>query len=165
MRKHLAMVFLLIVLIASVALSGCSSNAPASQVTPAANTTAGTTTKPATTTTAAATTTSAAAATTPAATTSAAASTSAAAPATGAAAEFYKGKTVTLYNSGTAGSANDIWARTIAKYLPDILGAKVVVQNESAGNGKVITNQIYSQIKADGLSILYSPMGTVTPPS
>jgi tripartite-type tricarboxylate transporter receptor subunit TctC len=155
MKKHLAMVFLVVVMIATVVFSGCSSNSPTTQGTPAAaNTTAAaTTSKPAAATTTG----------TAAATTSAAASTSAAAPATGAAAEFYKGKTITLYTGGTAGSGSDLWARTIAKYLPDVTGAKVVVVNESAGNGKMIFNQLATTIKGDGLSIAYSPVGTVWP--
>lgn len=82
---------------------------------------------------------------------------------TAAAAEFYKGKTITLYTSGTAGSGSDLWAREIAKFLPDVLGAKVVVQNESGGNGKVIFNQFQSTIKADGLSVCYTPVGTMWP--
>ncbi len=97
------------------------------------------------------------------ATTKAPAPTTAPTASTSAAAEFYKGKTITLYTSGTPGSASDMWARTIAKYLPDITGAKVVVQNESAGNGKVLFNQLQSTIKADGLALCYTPVGTLWP--
>jgi tripartite-type tricarboxylate transporter receptor subunit TctC len=77
--------------------------------------------------------------------------------------EFYKGKTISLYTSGTVGSGSDTWCRIIAKYLPEYTGAKVVVVNESAGNGLVIYNHLFSQIKADGLSICYNSVGTIWP--
>jgi tripartite-type tricarboxylate transporter receptor subunit TctC len=148
-------------MVLSAVLTGCQGSTATPTAAPAPKATAPA--APATTTTA-----SAAAptkpATTSAATTTTAASTSAAATLDSANLEFYKGKTVTLYTSGTAGSGSDLWARTIAKYLPDVIGAKVVVQNESAGNGKVIFNQFQTpQIKADGLSILYTPVGTLWP--
>jgi tripartite-type tricarboxylate transporter receptor subunit TctC len=105
-------------------------------------------------------------ASTSAVTNSAAASTSAVAVSNlAAAAEFYKGKTVTIYTgAGVAGSAADLWARTLAKYLPEITSAKYVVQNETAGGGRVITNQMYNQIKPDGLSLLFQPLGETWTP-
>jgi tripartite-type tricarboxylate transporter receptor subunit TctC len=80
-----------------------------------------------------------------------------------AVAEFYKGKTVTIYTTAAAGSAADIWARTMAKYLPDITGAKFVVQNENAGSGAVILNQMYTTIKPDGLSMIWTVTGSFFP--
>ncbi|HOG45306.1 MAG TPA: tripartite tricarboxylate transporter substrate-binding protein [Anaerolineae bacterium] len=85
-------------------------------------------------------------------------------PAPSAAAEFYKGKTVTLYTSSQAGSATDLWARTIAKYLPEYTGATFVVQNETAGGGKMLYNQMAGgQIKPDGLSVAYTAAGLCWP--
>jgi tripartite-type tricarboxylate transporter receptor subunit TctC len=81
-----------------------------------------------------------------------------------ATAEFYKGKTITFYLGGTAGSASDAWCRLIAKYLPDITGTKVIVQNEPAGTGRMIFNQFATTIKPDGLSICYSGQGLMWPP-
>jgi tripartite-type tricarboxylate transporter receptor subunit TctC len=78
--------------------------------------------------------------------------------------DFYKGKTVTIYTTAAAGSNADMWARVIAKYLPEVIpGAKFVVQNENAGSGKVILNQMYTTIKPDGLSMIYTATGTFFP--
>jgi len=79
-------------------------------------------------------------------------------------AAFYKGKTVTLHCSGNPGTSSDLWARTIARHLEPILGATVVVKNESGGNGKVLFNQFAKTIKSDGLNITYTQAGTMTPP-
>ena len=79
-------------------------------------------------------------------------------------ADFYKGQTVTLYNSGKAGSTSDTWARIIAKYLEEETGATVIVRNEAAGNGKMLFNQLAKTIKNDGLNICYTQAGTMNPP-
>ncbi|HOQ98068.1 MAG TPA: tripartite tricarboxylate transporter substrate-binding protein [Anaerolineae bacterium] len=83
------------------------------------------------------------------------------APAASAAADFYKGKTVTIYTGSVVGNYNDLMARTLAKYLAELTGAKYVVQNETAGGGRIILNQFFKQIKPDGLSILVMPTGTL----
>jgi tripartite-type tricarboxylate transporter receptor subunit TctC len=93
-----------------------------------------------------------------------AASTAAAAPSAADTATFYKGKTVTLHCSGNPGTSSDLWARTIARHLEPILGATIVVKNESGGNGKVLFNQFAKTIKGDGLNICYTQAGTMTPP-
>jgi tripartite-type tricarboxylate transporter receptor subunit TctC len=80
------------------------------------------------------------------------------------AANFYKGKTVTLHCSGNPGTSSDLWARSIARHLETVIGATVVVRNESGGNGKVLFNQFAKTIKGDGLNICYTQAGTMTPP-
>ena len=79
-------------------------------------------------------------------------------------AAFYKGKTVTIHCSGNPGTTSDMWARTIARHLETILGATVVVKNESGGNGKVLFNQFAKTIKSDGLNLCYTQAGILTPP-
>ncbi len=76
-------------------------------------------------------------------------------------AEFYKGKTVTLLSTSSAGSVSDIFARAFAPYFQEALGAaNVVVKNETEGAGMVVTNNFYNgNIKGDGLSILFTPSG------
>ena len=80
------------------------------------------------------------------------------------AAEFYAGMTVTLYTTSAAGSSSDLFARTLAKYLAEPTGAEFVVVNENAGGGKVIMNQVYNTIEADGLSMVWSVTGSFFPP-
>ncbi|MCL6593153.1 MAG: hypothetical protein K6T31_04180, partial [Alicyclobacillus sp.] len=73
--------------------------------------------------------------------------------ATSAAADFYKGKTLTVIVPYGPGGGYDQWARLLAPYLQKYLGvAKVDVQNVTGGAGLVGTNQIYSA-KPDGLTI------------
>jgi tripartite-type tricarboxylate transporter receptor subunit TctC len=80
------------------------------------------------------------------------------------AANFYKGKTVTLHNTGNPGSSSDVWTRVLARHLEKEIGATVVVKNESGGNGKVLFNQFAKTIKGDGLNVCVSQGGTLTPP-
>ena len=79
-------------------------------------------------------------------------------------ANFYKGKTITLHNTGNPGSSSDVWTRVLAKHLEKEIGTTVVVKNESGGNGKVLFNQFAKLIKGDGLNICVSQGGTLTPP-
>jgi tripartite-type tricarboxylate transporter receptor subunit TctC len=154
-------IFLVLAALISVIPLGCNNSAATPTTAPTKSA------APATTTSAAATTAAAAptkAATTAAATTTASAtSASDAAALTGAGAEFYKGKTVTIYVGSAAGGYTDVLARFIAQYLPEVTGAKFVVQNETGGGGRVILNQIYGQIKNDGLSLLFMPAGSIWP--
>lgn len=80
------------------------------------------------------------------------------------AANFYKGRTVILHNTGNPGSSSDVWTRVLAKYLEKEIGTTVVVKNESGGNGKVLFNQFAKMIKGDGLNICVSQGGTLVPP-
>jgi tripartite-type tricarboxylate transporter receptor subunit TctC len=156
-------------MVLSAVLTGCQGSTATPTTAPAAKATAPAATTPATTASAAAPT---KAATTSAATTTAAAATTKAATAADDAnikldqanLDFYKGKTVTIYTTAAAGSNADMWARVIAKFLPEVIpGAKFVVQNENAGNGKVILNQMYTTLKPDGLSMIYTATGAFFP--
>lgn len=71
------------------------------------------------------------------------------------AAEFYKGKTLNLVVSSSAGGGYDVLARTIARHLPKhIPGLSVVnVRNMPGAGGIVATNFIYNLAPKDGLTI------------
>ena len=71
------------------------------------------------------------------------------------AAEFYKGKTLNLVVSSSAGGGYDVLARTIARHLPKhISGLSVVnVRNMPGAGGIVATNFIYNLAPKDGLTI------------
>jgi tripartite-type tricarboxylate transporter receptor subunit TctC len=151
----------LLAVLAAIPL-GCSSNSATPTAAPAAaKTTAATSTAPATTASAGAPT--KAATTSAATTTSAPAASSSAAALTGPAADFYKGKTVTIYVGSAAGGYTDVLARFIAQYMSDTTGAKFVVQNETGGGGRVILNQMAGQVKNDGLFLLFMPAGSIWP--
>ena len=68
------------------------------------------------------------------------------------AADFYKGKTVTLVVSSSPGGGYDIMSRTIAKYLGSHLpgNPRVVVQNMPGAGGIVAMNYFYTNAPKDG---------------
>ena len=69
--------------------------------------------------------------------------------------EFYKGKTIAMVISSSAGGGYDVLARTIARYLPKhIPGAPIVaVRNMPGAGGIVATNFLYNVASKDGLTI------------
>jgi hypothetical protein len=68
------------------------------------------------------------------------------------AADFYKGKTVTLVVSSSPGGGYDIMSRTIAKYLGSHLpgNPRVLVQNMPGAGGIVAMNYFYNNAPKDG---------------
>jgi len=68
------------------------------------------------------------------------------------AAEFYKGKSVTLVVSSSPGGGYDIMSRTIAKYLGNHLpgNPRVLVQNMPGAGGIVAMNYFYTNAPKDG---------------
>ena len=70
------------------------------------------------------------------------------------AAEFYKGKTITLVEGFGAGSDFDVQARTIAPFLRKVTGANVIaVENKAGAAGTIARNFIFTA-KPDGLTIM-----------
>ncbi len=71
------------------------------------------------------------------------------------AADFYKGKTVTLVVSSSPGGGYDIMARTIARYLGRHLpgSPRVVVSNMPGAGGIVAMNYFYRNAPKDGTFI------------
>jgi tripartite-type tricarboxylate transporter receptor subunit TctC len=72
-----------------------------------------------------------------------------------AGADFYKGKTVTLVVSSSAGGGYDIMGRTIAKYLGAHIAGdpRVVVSNMPGAGGIVAMNYFYRSAPKDGTFI------------
>jgi len=71
------------------------------------------------------------------------------------AADFYKGKTVTLVVSSSAGGGYDVMGRTIAKYLGNHIpgNPRVVVSNMPGAGGIVAMNYFYRNAPKDGTFI------------
>ena len=69
--------------------------------------------------------------------------------------EFYKGKSVSLMVSGSAGGGYDLLARAIAKHLGKHIPGNpaVVVKNVPGAGGLLLTNQIYNVLPKDGTVI------------
>ncbi len=67
-------------------------------------------------------------------------------------ADFYKGKTVTVGIGYGVGGSDDLWARFVAKYLPDHLPGhpNVVPVNVPGAAGLVLANQIGNTQPKDG---------------
>ena len=70
-------------------------------------------------------------------------------------ADFYKGKTVSLVVSSSAGGGYDTLARAISRYLPKHIPGNpaVVVRNMPGAGGIVATNFVYNVAPKDGLTI------------
>ncbi len=70
-------------------------------------------------------------------------------------AAFYKGKTVRIVVGTAAGGGYDLFARTVARHLArHIPGSPtIIVQNQPAAGGLVMTNQLYTTAPRDGTVI------------
>ncbi|MDB5510133.1 MAG: tripartite tricarboxylate transporter family receptor [Hyphomicrobiales bacterium] len=71
------------------------------------------------------------------------------------AADFYKGKTISMVVSSSAGGGYDTLARTIARHLPKHIPGSptVAVRNMPGAGGIVATNFLYNIASKDGLTI------------
>ena len=70
------------------------------------------------------------------------------------AADFYRGKTITLVEGFGAGSDFDVQARTISPFLKKVTGANVIaVENKAGAAGTIARNYIFTA-KPDGLTIM-----------
>jgi tripartite-type tricarboxylate transporter receptor subunit TctC len=70
-------------------------------------------------------------------------------------ADFYAGKQITFVASTASGSGYDLYARTLARWLPDHLPGhpSIVVQNMPGASGLRATNFLYNVAPKDGLTI------------
>lgn len=75
----------------------------------------------------------------------------------GNAADFYKGKQLTIIVTSSAGGGTDLNARILASFLGNQMGCGVVVKNQPAGNGNVARTELATTAKADGLTIMTDP--------
>jgi tripartite-type tricarboxylate transporter receptor subunit TctC len=70
------------------------------------------------------------------------------------AADFYKGKTITVVEGFGAGSDFDMEARTIAPFLKKVTGANAIaVDNKAGAAGTIARNYVFTA-KPDGLIIM-----------
>jgi tripartite-type tricarboxylate transporter receptor subunit TctC len=71
------------------------------------------------------------------------------------AADFFKGKTISMVVSSSPGGGYDVLSRTVARHLPKhIPGAPIVaVRNMPGAGGIVATNYLYNVASKDGLTI------------
>src|ERR1700761_8349234 len=70
-----------------------------------------------------------------------------------AAEDFYKGKTISLYISSSAGNGYDIYGRLVRRFLSDpIPGKPTIVPIDMAGaEGRVAATYVYNALAKDGL--------------
>lgn len=70
-------------------------------------------------------------------------------------AAFYKGKTVRIVVGTAAGGGYDLFARTVARHLAAHIPGNptIIVQNQPAAGGLVMTNQLFATAPRDGTVI------------
>src|SRR5215475_702516 len=70
-------------------------------------------------------------------------------------AAFYKGKTVRIVVGTAAGGGYDLFARTVARHLAGHIPGNptIIVQNQPAAGGLVMTNQLFATAPRDGTVI------------
>ncbi|MDB5649244.1 MAG: tripartite tricarboxylate transporter family receptor [Hyphomicrobiales bacterium] len=68
------------------------------------------------------------------------------------AAEFYRGKTVSLYVGYPAGGAYDVYARLIARFLPKYMpgNPNVIIRNQPGAASLTFVNELYAVMPQDG---------------
>lgn len=83
-----------------------------------------------------------------------------------AVAEFYKGKTITMYIGYSAGGGYDVYARTLARHLGDHIPGhpNMVAKNVTGAGSLVLANQMYNSIPKNGLAVATIGRGLPTEP-
>ncbi|HWG04330.1 MAG TPA: hypothetical protein VG271_04885, partial [Beijerinckiaceae bacterium] len=73
----------------------------------------------------------------------------------GSAADFYRGKVLTIVTSGLAGSSYDLYARLVAQFLPKYIPGHptIIVQNMPGANGLTSSGYLYNAAPRDGTVI------------
>lgn len=73
-------------------------------------------------------------------------------------ADFYKGKTITVYAGTTPGALYDQWSRILAQHMGKHIPGKpdLIVQNMPGAGHKIAANYVYNKTKPDGLSLIGS---------
>jgi tripartite-type tricarboxylate transporter receptor subunit TctC len=81
-------------------------------------------------------------------------------------AAFYKGKTIRFVVGSAAGGGYDLFARLVARHMVHHIPGNpyIVVQNQPAAGGVVMTNQLYAQGPKDGTVIGVPLNGMPTAP-
>ena len=78
-------------------------------------------------------------------------------------ADFYKGKTITVYVGTTPGALYDQWARVLAQHMGKHIPGKpdTIVQNMPGAGHMIAANYVYNKTKPDGLSLIGSIVPTL----
>ena len=81
-------------------------------------------------------------------------------------AEFYKGKQLRMMVGSSVGGGYDLYARALARHIVNHIPGQptIIVQNQPAAGGVVMTNQIVSQGHKDGTVIAAPLNGIATAP-
>ena len=81
-------------------------------------------------------------------------------------ADFYKGKTITLYIGYSAGGGYDTYARTIGRVIGRHIpgNPKVVAKNKPGAGSLRLTNELYNSLPKDGTVIATFARGMVMEP-
>jgi tripartite-type tricarboxylate transporter receptor subunit TctC len=71
-------------------------------------------------------------------------------------APFYEGKTLRILVSSGTGGGTDTAARLVSRYIGKYLpgNPRILVQNMPGGGGTIANNYFFTEVKADGLTIL-----------
>jgi tripartite-type tricarboxylate transporter receptor subunit TctC len=78
-------------------------------------------------------------------------------------ADFYKGKTITVYIGTTPGALYDQWGRLLAQHMGKHIPGKpeLIVQNMPGAGHMIAANYVYNRTKPDGLSLIGSIVPTL----
>jgi tripartite-type tricarboxylate transporter receptor subunit TctC len=70
-------------------------------------------------------------------------------------AEFYKGKTITMWVGYSPGGGYDTYARTVARYMVNHIpgNPKMVIKNRPGAGSMLIANELYNTLPKDGTAI------------
>ena len=82
------------------------------------------------------------------------------------AAEFYKGKTVTVYTPDASGGGYDAYGRLVANFIGAHIPGKpsVIVQNMPGANGLIQVNHLYNTAPKDGTVLAITQHGMLFAP-
>src|SRR5712672_4717803 len=77
-------------------------------------------------------------------------------------AAFYRGKQLRMIVGSAAGGGYDLFARIVARHIVHHIpgNPSIIVQNQPAAGGVVMTNQLYSQGPKDG-SVIGIPLNGI----
>src|ERR1044071_8061200 len=84
-------------------------------------------------------------------------------PSAFAQADFYKGKTITVYIGTTPGGHYDQWGRMLAQHRGKHIPGRpdMIVQNMPGAGHMIAANYVYNKTKPDGLSLIGSIVPTI----
>ncbi len=70
-------------------------------------------------------------------------------------ADFYKGKTITMWVGYSPGGGYDTYARTVARYLGKHIPGdpKIIVKNKPVAGSMLVANELYNVLPKDGTAI------------